>query len=319
MRRLVVLLVSVALVSAVALAFGLRTASRAGTVRERVASIDTIAFNGWSGGLYTVRTDGSRRRLLVRYACCSAWSPDGRQIAFSSHGGIWAVGSDGKGLRRLTTELADSDTHVPCCGMDDDPSWSPDGRRIVFHREWWQDEGTQPVDLYTVDVRTRRLTRLTNSPDLPEFAPAWSPDGRRIAFSDGEAIWTLDLSTSQLAQLTHPSYSNPKIGAPHESPDWSPDGERITYAVETIGGGPSSIAVMRSDGSGSRQIIHSRRHLTDPSWSPDGSGIAYVEWGSGTGADRTPGWLSVARSDGTRSLRLTRDGYGPDWKPRALR
>ena len=324
LTRMTVFMLLVAAVGAAAVVAPDRTARGASSSVGRGAFIDTLVYS--DGDLHTVRTDGSGQRLLVRGAEGPAWSPDGRQIAFWSHkGGIWVIRSDGTGLRRLTKPLANSDSHAPCCGSDDHPSWSPDGKRIVFQRYWVAALSDQiadyydVMDLFTVDVRTRRVTRLTNTPYFREFNPAWSPDGRRIAFVGDEGaddgLWTLDLSTSKLTRLTHPSYSNPKIGAPHDEPDWSPDGTRIAYTLSRSSRG-GAVAVMRSNGTGSRQIIQAPGHLGSPSWSPDGSHIAYHVSGSGEGASQQPGWLMIARSDGTRSFRLVPDGGEPDWKPR---
>jgi Tol biopolymer transport system component len=57
----------------------------------------------------------------------TAWSPDGRQIAFTrvvppNTFDIWVVNADGSGLRQLTGEP----------GSDNYPAWSPEGTAIVY-------------------------------------------------------------------------------------------------------------------------------------------------------------------------------------------
>ena len=51
-----------------------------------------------------------------------AWSPDGSRLAFHGPDGIWVIGADGSGLRKL----------IP---GGTDPSWSPDGSHIAYRPE----------------------------------------------------------------------------------------------------------------------------------------------------------------------------------------
>lgn len=221
-------------VAAAALAVAIAAlASRTSAERHRhiksAIRIDTLVVRRHDG-LYTIRTDGSRPRLLVRGAVDPAWSPDGRYIAYIDPKlrGIWVIRGDGSGRRRLTSTLPETERQ-PCCGLDDRPSWSPDGRRIVFHREWITSDG-QPVDLYAVDVNTRRLERLTHSPDRGEFNPSWSPDGHQIAFDDDDFnIVILNLSTHRLKRLTDAQ----RYGfTPFSSPGWSPNGKRLVFTMD---------------------------------------------------------------------------------------
>lgn len=103
-----------------------------------------------------------------------AWSPDGKRIAFwrsqrnSDAGeGIYTIGVNGKGLKRVTSGTVRS------------PSWSPDGRRIAFGRT-----SVKGAFIFVVKVDGSGLRQLTR--DVGQDAdsdPAWSPDGRRIVFA----------------------------------------------------------------------------------------------------------------------------------------
>jgi Tol biopolymer transport system component len=73
---------------------------------------------GYTAEVWTITTDGSARQRLYHSACCvmswaaPIWSPDGNQIAFaaSSADGTFVIGSDGTGLRRLSTASANGIT-----------------------------------------------------------------------------------------------------------------------------------------------------------------------------------------------------------------
>jgi Tol biopolymer transport system component len=72
-------------------------------------------------GIWVVSADGSGLHRLTRREGDGgpAWSPDGRRIAFHGSDGIYVMGPDGGGRRRL---------------LDDGygPVWSPDSRQLAY-------------------------------------------------------------------------------------------------------------------------------------------------------------------------------------------
>ena len=100
-----------------------------------------------------------------------AWSPDGKQIAFTStrdgNQEIYLINADGQNLRRVTQDP----------GMDAHPTWTPDGKSILFATNRWGD-----FEIASVDPMGEKVERLTHQKGLDDY-PVCSPDGRQIAFA----------------------------------------------------------------------------------------------------------------------------------------
>ena len=62
-------------------------------------------------------------------------------------------------------------------GNDTEAAWSPDGSQIAF-----QSDRSGTLDLYLLDVATRRVTPTVQGPGHACF-PTWSPDGASIVYS----------------------------------------------------------------------------------------------------------------------------------------
>jgi hypothetical protein len=130
---------------------------------------------GGADELYIIDTDGNNLAQVTANGARNfgaVWSPDGRQIAFSSGRDdsldIYILSADGSGERQLT--------HSPY--EDYAPTWSPDGRQVAFVS--WRN-GT--ADIYLVDAAGGAERNLTHSHALEINFPKWSPDGSAILFS----------------------------------------------------------------------------------------------------------------------------------------
>jgi Tol biopolymer transport system component len=93
-------------------------------------------------------------------------SPNGKRIAFLSDrsgGGLWVIGVDGRGLRRVPALGLPSDQYVQM-------AWSPDSRTIALT------SGSYALSLATLGGKPRVLARKGAFGSV-----AWSPDGKLIA------------------------------------------------------------------------------------------------------------------------------------------
>ena len=112
--------------------------------------------------VWLVRPDGSERHAVTSQRARTftpAWSPDSTQIAFASDAAnsffdIYAIGADGKGLRRRTRTGSDAF----------EPAWSPDAATIAFSR----DGSIVTID---PDGNEEEITDRKNN----DSSPAWKP------------------------------------------------------------------------------------------------------------------------------------------------
>src|SRR5688572_3293205 len=122
-------------------------------------------------------------------------SPDGKTVVFvvrvtdlAANRGLndlWLVGTDGTGLRRLTSHSA----------ADVNPRWSPDGKTIYF-----LSTRSGSSQIWQIAFGGGEATQVTSLPlDAGSFRV--SPDGTRIAFS-AEVFpgKTIDETVSMLAE-----------------------------------------------------------------------------------------------------------------------
>lgn len=173
--------------------------------------------------IYVMNADGSNVVQLTDAETSSsnpAWSPDGTMIAFSRRmndsSEIFVVKVASGETSRLT-----SFQHRKGHALQ--PSWSPDGEFIVYNFKG----NSSNSDLYLLEVKSGRSSRLTDTPGNDEY-PAWSPDGGKIAFTTTTNPWkyvfVIDSDGSNLTAL-----SGEVEEYYDQHPSWSPDGKQIVF------------------------------------------------------------------------------------------
>lgn len=193
-----------------------------------------------------------------------AWSPDGREIAYTSYRDkqrdIYVMNADGSGVRRVTSDSYN----------DYGPTWSPDGTKIAFsslrdgHRH-----------IYSINADGSGEVQITDTFGS-EYEPAWSPDGTKIAFSarssasGGYDIHVANIDGTDITVLRGSSLTE-------RSPAWSPDGKTIAYTAQTIEDSVGrEIFVVNIAGTLGARLTHRRLRSVDPAWSPDGSKLLFA-------------------------------------------
>jgi TolB protein len=252
--------------------------------------------------IYGADADGKHAHLLTEHTADAstpqglffqnepAWSPDGREIAFTSNRDgrthIFVMNAEGSDTRRVTNTVH-SDEH---------PTWSSDGRWIVFAREG---------ALYRVrasgGVATRVGSGLGASGD-----PAYSPDGRLIAYDyrrpgySIKEIYLMNADGSGIHRITD-------LGDVSTSPAWSPDGKTLAFQTG-VGGGTNEIYSVPAAGGKPKRVTTSTTDAIQPDWTPDGAGITF----SRDGAIVT---LTLADGKETKLTSGENNDSAPAWRP----
>jgi len=165
--------------------------------------------------------------------------------------------------------------------------WDRADRQIVFAKDH---DGDEQHDLFSIDVATGAVTRLTENPRCQEYPVQFSPDNRWLTVQTNRVgqmnLWKMRPDGSDYTQLT--AYTSPVGGG-----IWSPDGQWLAYGTnETSVLKNTDAYVMRADGSEKRKVfaasVGSQDWVAD--WSPDGRSIALTSDVSGL---HRPGILDV--------------------------
>ena len=198
--------------------------------------------------IVVMRADGGHPRRLRQpgYQANPAFTPDGQHLLYEGGpggGGVFIMGVDGSGARRLTTNP------FPPEG-DPDPNISPDGGTVTFVRV--QEQGKLQA-LFAVNIDGPNLRMLVGYRREVAIKHDWAPDGSQIAITTAADypghrspnIATLAPDGSHLRFLTH--FRGGQRGAFVGS--YSPNGRWIVYRVEDLETGLYVLKKMRPDGS----------------------------------------------------------------------
>ena len=214
--------------------------------------IKRLAIMDQDGENHKFLTDGQYLVLTPRF------SPNSQEILYMSYAGK----QPRVFLRDLQTGREESLGAFE--GMSFAPRFSNDGNAIIMSIA----EGGS-TQIYKMDLRTRRLIKLTTGSGTIDTSPSYAPDGGQIVFNSdrggSQQLYVMNADGSNVHRI---SFGDGKYG----TPVWSPRGDLIAFT--NMSGGRFYIGVMRTDGSGERLLTES--YLDEgPSWSPNGRVIVF--------------------------------------------
>jgi Tol biopolymer transport system component/DNA-binding winged helix-turn-helix (wHTH) protein len=247
--------------------------------------------------IYVVPTNGGTPTRLTfdeRWIGDLDWTPDGRQILFSSdradEPGIWEVSAppaSPSGPRRLLPS-ADKALYL---------SVARHGSRLAYS------QSIESINLWKLDLGTRAWTKL-NLPVHDISAPDYSPNGNQILFRS-------DTPGRRRLEIAGADGSNPRalpVQGPVHSAGWSPDGSML--AVDIHRQGHYHIYTLPSGSSQPRQLTFADFDDEYPRWAPDGKSIYFS-------SNRTGYWQiwRVPVSGGTAEQVTQEGGYAGRFSP----
>jgi Tol biopolymer transport system component len=252
------------------------------------------------GYLYVVPAAGGEVRQLTHQgdAVQPRWSPKGSRIAFwglgegTSQRDIWTIPADAAGEPEPVPVTSD-----PI--MDWNPVWSPDGRSLYFASERGGSMNLWRVGIDEASGSVRGQPQPVTTPSRTSGSISFSRDGRQLMYVSSDRRSSiqraqLDPATGRLIGLPRPAFVGSRV---IYTQDISPDGQWIAF---TTLGGREDLFVVKSDGTGYRQITDDADRDRGPRWSPDGKRIAFYSDRGG----RYETW--AIRPDGSGIERLTK-------------
>lgn len=154
---------------------------------------DRLAYVGDQGIMLLNMTNRNASLLTPQSGRDLHWSPDGAWLAFADSGeqpGIWIVGIDGSGQRRLSD-----------LGFETIAGWSPNGEQLYYAAPDASGNGWQFKSITVSTGAVEDLFILENASRKAPM-PALSPDGQWIAYraADNSSLYLIrtDGTQSQL-------------------------------------------------------------------------------------------------------------------------
>ncbi|MDE0422668.1 MAG: Tol-Pal system beta propeller repeat protein TolB [Gammaproteobacteria bacterium] len=243
-------------------------------------------------------SDGARGRTVFRSReplLSPSWAPDAGRIAYVSF-------ETGKSTIVVHNLVTGERTHVAAYpGINGAPEFSPDGTKLAMSLS--RDGNSE---IYTLDLASRELRRITRWPTAIDTEPSWTADGDGLIFTSDRSgkpqIYRIGLDKLLEERLTfegdynararllpngrHLVYVHRRERVYHiawqdlerdtvrvltqtaldESPSLSPNGVMMIYATQDLGRG--ILAVVSIDNGFRYLLPEAAGDVREPAWSP---------------------------------------------------
>jgi len=261
------------------------------------------------GRLFRVNVATGEKRLItgpIESAQQPDWSPHGTRVAY------WQVAG---GQRDILTVAASGGDPVSVTNdpyVDWNPVWSPDGTYLYFSSDRGGSMNLWRVRIDEKSGKTLAALEPVTTPSPSSGFVSFSRDGRQLAYVQLTRNWNVykvGFDPSKEAVVGQPiavTQGSKELAFP----DVSPDGQWIAFTSRLK---PEDVYVVKTDGTGLRQLTDDVFQDRTPRWSPDGKRIAFM-------SNRTGKWqVWTINPDGSRLEQLTdAPGQGasaPTWSP----
>ncbi len=221
------------------------------------------------------------------------WAPNGRDIYYTSfvQGYPTVVRVEVGGGRSTLASFK---------GLNTGAAVSPDGARVALILSYHGNP-----ELYTLELASGRLRRLTETARGVEASPCWSPDGRSIVYvsdlTKTPQLYVVDVASRQSRRLTY-------RGSENVNPDWSAKG-KIVYATKRGGGYQIAVVDPRAGDDRSAELVTPSGDYEHPSWAPDSRHIV-------CSSRSTLYILDTLGDPAVRLINLAGNWISPDWSDR---
>lgn len=207
-------------------------------------------------------------------------SPDGKKVAFSVHGEVFADLADkGDKVKKGGNSFKVTDTPA----RESQLQWHAESDRVIY-----VSDRTGHNEIFQYDFKKREETQLTDSSEQ-KYAPKFSPDGKWLAYIQGSTeIWVMNTETQEKRPfITDGVFIDVPVPTDFE---WSPDSKWLTFIAQDQNFF-SNLYVQHTEEKTPKQLTFlSNINAYGICWSPNGKFIVF-----NTGQYRTEN--QIARVD----------------------